>query len=105
LPVEAIRRDEASKHVDHQHLGRALNGLLPRRARLEDLDRGGWADLAWLLELNQAFYNAAALAAVCSIIGDKDESGSWLGKPIDPHPGNERLETMVTALPIGRGDE
>ncbi|KAJ6472474.1 hypothetical protein C8R45DRAFT_835828 [Mycena sanguinolenta] len=73
LVVEAIRRDESSGFMNHQELGRALNGLLPRRARLEDLNRGGWADLAWLLELNQAFYNAAALAAVCSIISDPDE--------------------------------
>ncbi|KAJ7348671.1 hypothetical protein DFH08DRAFT_808400 [Mycena albidolilacea] len=102
LVVEAIRRDEASGHSDHDVLGKALNGLLPRRARLKDLGHGGWTDLAWLLELNQAFYNAAALAAVCCIINDNDESGSWLGKPIHPAPGNERLEPIVTAFPIGR---
>ncbi|KAF7353368.1 hypothetical protein MSAN_01525400 [Mycena sanguinolenta] len=101
LVVEAIRRDESSGFMDHSELGRALNGLLPRRARLDDLNHGGWADLAWLLELNQAFYNAAALAAVCSIINDPKEAGSWLGKPIDPLPGNERLEPIVTAFPIG----
>ncbi|KAF7342913.1 HET domain-containing protein [Mycena sanguinolenta] len=102
LVVEAIRRDESSGFMNHSELGRALNGLLPRRARLDDLNRGGWADLAWLLELNQAFYNAAALAAVCSIISDPKEAGSWLGKPIDPLPGNERLEPVVTAFPIER---
>ncbi|KAJ7203465.1 hypothetical protein C8J57DRAFT_1153203 [Mycena rebaudengoi] len=102
LVVEAIRRDEASNHEDHKQLGQALNGLLPRRARPEDLRRGGWTDLAWLLELNQAFYNAAALAAVCGINNDANESGSWIGKPIDPLPGNERLEPIVTAFPIGR---
>ncbi|KAJ6518294.1 hypothetical protein C8R47DRAFT_1086489 [Mycena vitilis] len=104
LVVEAIRRDEASNHSEHNLLGHALNGLLPRRAHLEDLGHGGWTDLAWLLELNQAFYNAAALAAVCSIISDKNESGSWLGKPINPSPGNERLEPIVTAFPIGRNN-
>ncbi|KAJ7837243.1 hypothetical protein B0H14DRAFT_1104775 [Mycena olivaceomarginata] len=102
LVVEAIRRDEASNHEDHKQLGQALNGLLPRRARPEDLCHGGWADLAWLLELNQAFYNAAALAAVCGINNHAKESGSWIGKPIDPLPGNERLEPIVTAFPIGR---
>ncbi|KAJ7200129.1 hypothetical protein GGX14DRAFT_322998, partial [Mycena pura] len=102
LVVEAIRRDEATNHEDHKHLGKALNGLLPRRARPEDLINGGWADLAWLLELNQAFYNAAALAAVCGINSNANEFGSWIGKPIDPLPGNERLEPIVTAFPIGR---
>ncbi|KAJ7777274.1 hypothetical protein B0H16DRAFT_1361003 [Mycena metata] len=102
LVVEAIRRDEASQFEDHKQLGCALNGLLPRRARPEDLKQGGWADLAWLLELNQAFYNAAALAAVCGINNNADELGSWIGKPIDPLPGNERLEPIVTAFPIGR---
>ncbi|KAJ7659037.1 hypothetical protein DFH06DRAFT_939984, partial [Mycena polygramma] len=104
LVVEAIRRDEASNHSDHNRLGKALNGLLPRRARLEDLGYGGWRDLAWHLELNQPFYNAAALAAVCSIISDKNESGTSLGKPINPGPGNKRLEPIVTAFPIGRNN-
>ncbi|KAJ6609571.1 hypothetical protein B0H10DRAFT_1813492, partial [Mycena sp. CBHHK59/15] len=58
----------------------------------------GWNDLAWPLELNQGFYNAASLAAVCSI--SEDKSVSWLGKPIDPAPGNERLEPIATAFPI-----
>ncbi|KAJ7434303.1 hypothetical protein B0H11DRAFT_1667479, partial [Mycena galericulata] len=98
LVVEAIRRDEAGNFTEHQYLGRGLNGLLPRRARLGDLKSSGWNDLAWLLELNQAFYNPAALAAVCSIADDK--SVSWLGKPIQPAAGNERLEPLVIAFPI-----
>ncbi|KAJ7611949.1 hypothetical protein DFH06DRAFT_155314 [Mycena polygramma] len=98
MVVEAIRRDEASNFHDHQFLGKALNGLLPRRARLADLGSSGWNDLAWLLELNQGFYNAASLAAVCSL--PADESVSWLGKPIDPVAGSERLEPVVTAFPV-----
>ncbi|KAJ7729926.1 hypothetical protein B0H16DRAFT_1330179 [Mycena metata] len=98
LVVEAIRRDEAGNFHDHKFLGKALNGLLPRRARLSDLGNNGWNDLAWLLELNQGFYNAASLAAVCSI--SADNSVAWLGKPIDPAAGNERLEPVVTAFPI-----
>jgi hypothetical protein len=98
MVVEAIRRDEAGNFHDHKFLGKALNGLLPRRARLSDLGNGGWNDLAWLLELNQGFYNAAGLAAVCSI--SEDNSVAWLGKPIDPAAGNERLEPVVTAFPV-----
>ncbi|KAJ7034459.1 hypothetical protein C8F04DRAFT_956519 [Mycena alexandri] len=98
LVVEAIRRDEAGDFHDHKFLGKALNGLLPRRARLSDLGNSGWNDLAWLLELNQGFYNAASLAAVCSI--SEDNSVAWLGKPIDPAAGNERLEPVVTAFPV-----
>ncbi|KAJ7728510.1 hypothetical protein B0H16DRAFT_1330894 [Mycena metata] len=98
LVVEAIRRDEAGNFHDHKFLGTALNGLLPRRARLSDLGHSGWNDLAWLLELNQGFYNAASLAAVCSI--SVDNSVAWLGKPIDPAAGNERLEPVVTAFPV-----
>ncbi|KAJ7882665.1 hypothetical protein B0H13DRAFT_1629389 [Mycena leptocephala] len=98
MVVEAIRRDEAGNFHDHKFLGKALNGLLPRRARLNDLGNGGWNDLAWLLELNQGFYNAAGLAAVCSI--SEDNSVAWLGKPIDPAAGNERLEPVVTAFPV-----
>ncbi|KAJ7486671.1 hypothetical protein FB451DRAFT_1126922 [Mycena latifolia] len=98
LVVEAIRRDETGGFHDHKYLGKALNGLLPRRARLEDLGSSGWNDLAWLLELNQGFYNAASLAAVCSIA--EADSVSWLGKPIDPAAGNERLEPVVTAFPV-----
>ncbi|KAF8168838.1 hypothetical protein K438DRAFT_1615949 [Mycena galopus ATCC 62051] len=98
LIVEAIRRDEAGGFRDHKFLGKALNGLLPRRARLQDLGSSGWNDLAWLLELNQGFYNAASLAALCSIADD--ESVSWLGKPIHPVAGNERLEPIVTAFPV-----
>ncbi|KAF7336165.1 HET domain-containing protein [Mycena venus] len=98
LVVEAIRRDEAGNFHDHKYLGKALNGLLPRRAHLDDLGRGGWNDLAWLLELNQGFYNAASLAAICAI--PEDSSVSWLGRPIQPMPGNERLQAIVTALPV-----
>ncbi|KAJ7777066.1 hypothetical protein B0H16DRAFT_947454 [Mycena metata] len=98
LVVEAIRRDEISEFPDHELLGEALNGLLPRRARLQDLGNGGWNDLGWLLELNQGFYNAASLAAVCSIPDDR--SVAWLGKPIHPTVGNERLEPLVTAFPV-----
>ncbi|KAJ7753050.1 hypothetical protein DFH07DRAFT_921503 [Mycena maculata] len=99
LVVEAIRRNEFGGFDDkHEFLGKALNGLLPRRARLADLGNGGWNDLAWLLELNQGFYNAASLAAVCSLA--EDTSVSWLGKPIDPTAGNERLEPIVTAFPV-----
>ncbi|KAJ7206646.1 hypothetical protein GGX14DRAFT_330665, partial [Mycena pura] len=98
LVVEAIRRDETGSFDDHKHLGRALNGLLPRRAQLHDLGRGGWNDLAWLLELNQGFYNAASLAAQCAL--PEYSSVSWLGKPIQPMPGNERLQPLVTALPV-----
>jgi hypothetical protein len=96
--VEAIRRDEAGNFDDHKYLGTALNGLLPRRAHLDDLGRGGWNDLAWLLELNQGFYNAASLAATCEL--PEDSNVSWLGKPIQPRPGNERLQPIVTALPV-----
>ncbi|KAJ7207324.1 hypothetical protein B0H12DRAFT_1195620 [Mycena haematopus] len=102
LVVESIRRDQAGRFQDHKLLGKALNGLLPRRARLSDLGHGGWNDLAWLLELNQGFYNAASLAAVCSI--SEDDSVGWLGKPIDPAAGNERLEPVVTAFPVSSGD-
>ncbi|KAJ7247368.1 hypothetical protein C8J57DRAFT_1003668, partial [Mycena rebaudengoi] len=98
LVVEAIRRDEVGSFEDHEYLGRALNGLLPRRAHLEDLGHGGWNDLAWMLELNQGFYNAASLAAICAI--SEDRSVSWLGRPLQPNPGNERLQPIVTALPV-----
>ncbi|KAJ7083426.1 hypothetical protein C8R44DRAFT_722073 [Mycena epipterygia] len=100
LLVEAIRRDDIGGYHSHTRLGSILNGLLPRRTRLEDLGSSGWNDLAWLLELNQGFYNAAALAAVCSIADD--ESVSWLGEPIHPIAGNERLEPIVTAFPVSR---
>ncbi|KAJ7030771.1 hypothetical protein C8F04DRAFT_1365292 [Mycena alexandri] len=63
-----------------------------------DLASSGWNDLGWLLELNQGFYNAASPAAVCSIPDDR--SVSWLGKPIHPALGNERLEPLVTAFPV-----
>ncbi len=92
LVVEAITRDPRWEGIEeHKFLGKALNGLLPRRARLEDLKgENGWTDLAWLLELNQGFYNAASLAAVCSL-----GKGGWLGPPIRPVVGNERLEPIV----------
>ncbi|PBL04046.1 hypothetical protein ARMGADRAFT_911321 [Armillaria gallica] len=101
LVVEAITRDLAGTGFEeHKFLGKALNGLLPRRARLEDLKgEDGWTDLAWLLELNQGFYNATSLAAVCSL-----GKGGWLGPPIRPEAGNERLEPLVHAFPVGMSD-
>ncbi|KAK0185588.1 hypothetical protein F5146DRAFT_184084 [Armillaria mellea] len=100
LVVEAIARDLAGGFEEHKFLGKALNGLLPRRARLNDLTReDGWMDLAWLLELNQGFYNAASLAAVCTL-----GQGSWLGPPIQPLAGNERLEPIVHAFPVRMTD-
>ncbi|KAF9450880.1 hypothetical protein P691DRAFT_725090 [Macrolepiota fuliginosa MF-IS2] len=88
-------------------LGRGLNGLLARRARLEDVPgRDGWADLCWLLELNQGHFNAATLAAVCSLEAGSDRNTDvalchpWLGRPVLPEPGTERLEPLVTAIPI-----
>jgi hypothetical protein len=101
LVVEAIRRDEADNFHAHKFLGKALNGLLPRRSQLEDL-RGsnGWADLAWLLELNQGYYNAALLAAVCKLADDNVEEYRWWGKPIAPREGTERLEALVHAIPV-----
>src|ERR1700722_3135358 len=80
---------------DLRKIGLALNGLLPRRARLEDLGAvDGWADLAWLLDLNQGYYNAAALASVCCLRDDDRPVHCWLGKPIKPKEGNERLEPL-----------
>ncbi|KAJ6494361.1 hypothetical protein C8R45DRAFT_824530 [Mycena sanguinolenta] len=100
LVVEAILRDESGGFDDHKYLGKALNGLLPRKARLPDFRGEGWTDLAWLLEVNQGFYNAASLAAVCSIGDKENQPVSWLGAPIHPEAGNERLEPLVTAFPI-----
>ncbi len=99
--VEAIIRDLAGEGFEaHKYLGKAMNGLLPRRARLGDLKgKDGWMDLAWLLELNQGFYNAASLAAVCSL-----GQGGWLGPPIQPLAGNERLEPIVHAFPVRMTD-
>ncbi|KAK0216877.1 hypothetical protein IW262DRAFT_1463806 [Armillaria fumosa] len=100
LVVEAIIRNRQGGYEENM-LGKALNGLLPRRARLEDLKgEDGWADLAWLLELNQGIYNTASLAAVYRL-GD----GSWIGPPIEPAAGNERLEPVVHALPVGVPDK
>ncbi|TFK38531.1 hypothetical protein BDQ12DRAFT_651626 [Crucibulum laeve] len=118
LVVELIRRDEANDFRQHNLLGKSLNALLPRRARLADLPgKDGWVDLVFLLELNQAFYNVATLAAVCSLQGsdaDTDDNAAgdtdslvldfpvrhtWLGKPILPAPGIERLKPLVTAFP------
>jgi len=101
LIVEVIRRDEAGNFHEHRLLGQALNGLLPRRARLVDLKGlDGWEDLAWLLELNQGFYNAASLAAVCNLADANVPGHRWLGKPIAPKEGSERLESIVTAFPV-----
>ncbi|EEB94394.1 hypothetical protein MPER_06797, partial [Moniliophthora perniciosa FA553] len=108
LIVEAIRRDRESGYLNHEYLGKGLNGLLPRRARLIDLkSKDGWADLAWLLELNQGFYNMASLAAVCCLASkEQPEAGSgWLGPPIEPKAGNERLEPLVHAFTVGEKDE
>ncbi|KIJ45911.1 hypothetical protein M422DRAFT_165875, partial [Sphaerobolus stellatus SS14] len=99
--VEAILRDEAGNFLAHKFLGKALNGLLPRRALLQDLKgKDGWEDLAWLLELNQGFFNTASLAAVCSVADFDVQSYRWLGKPIPPKEGNERLEPIVTSFPV-----
>lgn len=119
LVVEAIRRDEAGGYLGHNYLGKVLNGLLPRRARPQDLrGKDGWADLAWLLELNQGYYNAASLAAVCNVnltparqvegvtAGQDGVCAAgyrWWGKPILPMVGNEWLEPVVTALPVVLG--
>ncbi|KAK7031039.1 hypothetical protein VNI00_013829 [Paramarasmius palmivorus] len=101
LIVEAIRRDRESGYNHHDYIGKGLNGLLPRRAKLQHLKgKDGWADLAWLLELNQGFYNQAALAAVCCL-PDKPEAGNgWLGPPIEPKAGNERLEPLASAFTV-----
>lgn len=101
LVVEAVRRDEAEGYHYHNMLGKALNGLLPRRSRPEDLEGiDGWADLAWLLELNQGFYNAVLLAAVCKTADPWVKEYRWWGKPIAPCEGHERLEPLATAIPV-----
>jgi hypothetical protein len=103
MVIEAIMRNEKSKEANN-FLAKALNGLLPRRARPQDLlGKDGWADLAWLLELNQGFYNSASLAAVCGLGEKAQVSSGWLGPPIYPSAGNERLEPLVTAFPIPTG--
>ncbi|EEB98486.1 hypothetical protein MPER_01994 [Moniliophthora perniciosa FA553] len=102
LIVEAIRRDRESGYENHEYLAKGLNGLLPRRAQLHHLKgKDGWADLAWLLELNQGFYNTAALAAVCRLPDSRESGNGWLGPPIEPTAGNERLEPLVSAFPVG----
>jgi len=65
-----------------------------------DLGENEWRDLAWLLELNQGFYNAASLASVSSLSEDSSQGHCWIGAPISPREGNERLEPIVTAFPI-----
>ncbi|KIJ32758.1 hypothetical protein M422DRAFT_126287, partial [Sphaerobolus stellatus SS14] len=101
LIVEAIVRDEAGNFIDRNYLGKALNGLLPRQARVQDLrGKDGWEDLAWLLELNQGFYNTTGLAAVRSVAEFNVPSYRWLGKPMPPKEGSERLETIVTSFPV-----
>lgn len=111
LIVEALRRDDIGNFVNHNMLGRGLNGLFARRARLEDVPgRDGWADLCWLLELNQGHFNAATLAAVCSLDAGSDRNTDmplrhpWLGRPVLPEPGTERLEPLVTAIPVVNPD-
>uniref|UniRef100_A0A0W0EVD5 Heterokaryon incompatibility domain-containing protein n=1 Tax=Moniliophthora roreri TaxID=221103 RepID=A0A0W0EVD5_MONRR len=102
LIVEAIRRDRESGYQNHEYLAKGLNGLLPRRAQLHHLKgKDGWADLAWLLELNQGFYNTASLAAVCRLPDSYESGNGWLGPPIEPTAGNERLEPLVSAFPVG----
>ncbi|KAJ3563949.1 hypothetical protein NP233_g8610 [Leucocoprinus birnbaumii] len=104
LLVEAIRRDETDEEDrfrDHNMLGRALNGLLPRKAELSDLKGvNGWEDLAWLLELNQGFYNCTLLAAVCEVAAANVPEYRWWGRPIAPQEGTERLEALVTSIPV-----
>ncbi|KAJ3565200.1 hypothetical protein NP233_g7788 [Leucocoprinus birnbaumii] len=104
LLVEAIRRDETDeedKFRDHNMLGRALNGLLPRKAELSDLKGvNGWEDLAWLLELNQGFYNCTLLAAVCEVAAANVPEYRWWGRPSAPQEGTERLEALVTSIPV-----
>ncbi|KAJ7754578.1 hypothetical protein B0H16DRAFT_748713 [Mycena metata] len=99
LVAEAIRRDEACGSRDHKFLGKVVNGL-PRRARLADLGNGGWRDLAWLLQVNQELYNAAGLAAICSLADSGEEGVEWLGRPIAPLPGNERLKPLAVGFQL-----
>ncbi|THU93633.1 hypothetical protein K435DRAFT_571430, partial [Dendrothele bispora CBS 962.96] len=106
LMVEAIRRDKETGYRDHELLGQGLNGLLPRRAHVRHLKgNDGWVDLSWLLELNQGFYNMATLAAVCSLNDTSKSDNGWLGPPIEPRAGSERLEALVTAFPVIGTDE
>ncbi|EEB99490.1 hypothetical protein MPER_00825, partial [Moniliophthora perniciosa FA553] len=106
LIVEAIRRDRESGYENHEYLAKGLNGLLPRRAQLHHLKgKDGWADLAWLLELNQGFYNMASLAAVCCLPDKAGLGNGWLGPPIEPRAGNERLEPLVTAFTVSGMDK
>lgn len=99
LIVEAVRRDIESEFPNHEFLGKGLNGLLPRRAKPEDLKgENGWSDLTWLLELNQGFYNAASLASICNLGTER----SWIGPPIDVAAGSERLKPLTIAFPFGR---
>ncbi|KAJ3558145.1 hypothetical protein NP233_g11565 [Leucocoprinus birnbaumii] len=104
LVLEVLRRrDLESSSASQKYLGKALNGLLPRRARLEDLTGiDGPADLLWLLELNQGFYNAALLTSVSRLAeSDVLDGYRWCqGKTIIPKEGSERLEPLSTAIPI-----
>jgi len=99
--VEVIRRDIAGNFPQHKFVGKALNGLLPRRARLAHL-RGTNGGQIWhgCWKLNQGFYNAASLAAVCSLEGNGAYRHCWLGTPMEPYAGNERLEPIVNAFPV-----
>ncbi|KAH8825767.1 hypothetical protein DL96DRAFT_1609805 [Flagelloscypha sp. PMI_526] len=106
LVIEVIHRSDTTGYgykgrKTYTQLGRALNGLLPRRADPRCFsETNGWADLAMLLELNQGFYNTAALAAVCPVAHDTEDLHRWLAKPIAPKPGQERLEPLITAFPV-----
>ena len=100
LILETIRRDNVSGYEEHNFLGRALNGLLPRRGPHRAFPgKNGWREMVDLLELNQGFYNAAALASVCGVSRGA-QSSHWLGEPIKFEAGNERLEPLVHAFPI-----
>ena len=57
---------------------------------------------AWLLELNQGFYNAASLAAVSSPAEAGVPTHRWMGKPTVPKEGNERLEALVSSQTLAR---
>ncbi|KAF7762046.1 hypothetical protein Agabi119p4_8639 [Agaricus bisporus var. burnettii] len=106
LVLDILRREEADNVTSHNLVAKALNGLLPRRAQLADLHGvNGWADLSLLLELNQGFYNSAALAAICKLPDAEVNDYRWLGKPILPKEGTERLDLLVTANPVRFRDE
>ncbi|KAF5345098.1 hypothetical protein D9756_011170 [Leucocoprinus leucothites] len=108
LVLEALRRKDLDTSASHNLLGKALNGLLPRRAQIGDLTGvDGWADLVLLLELNQGFYNATLLASVCRLAESDAPNGyRWCqGKPVLPKEGLERFESLSTAIPVNFHDK